>query len=216
MAQYTQKQLKTILSEHKLWLQGEGGRRADLRKANIRYADIRGADLRYADLSSANLINADLHYADLSGADLRYADLSSANLHYANLREADLHGAHLSGANLRYVDLRYADLSSANLSGADLRYADLSSANLLCAGNMREIKTLQIEKWAIGYTADTLQIGCQRHPISKWCKWNTLAGQKWITTMDRDALDWAQRLLPLVLQIIDASPATPTGHEETT
>ena len=95
--------LKKILDEHLLWLNGEGGSRADLR----------GANLRDADLSCANLRDA-----DLSGADLSFANLSNANLF---------------GANLRGANLRDADLSGADLSGANLRGADLSNANLSCA-----------------------------------------------------------------------------------
>jgi hypothetical protein len=98
----------------------------------------------------------------------------------------------------------------ANLSGADLSGANLIGANLLCTGNMIEIKTLQIEKWSIGYTHDILQIGCQRHTIDKWRKWDTPAGLVWINSMDSGATDWANKLLPLVLQLIDVSPATKT------
>ncbi|MGA1207889.1 MAG: pentapeptide repeat-containing protein, partial [Litorivicinaceae bacterium] len=110
--------------------------------------------------------------------------------------------------------LREADLQGATLRGADLWGADLREADLRCFGNMKEIKTMQIDRWEIGYTADTLQIGCQRHPIDKWRKWNTDAGRKWIEQMDNKALEWADRNLGLVLQMIDANPATPTGHEE--
>ena len=62
--------LQKILDEHKKWLNNEGGKRANLRNA---------------DLSDANLCNA-----DLSDADLRYADLSNADLSSANLRGVDL------------------------------------------------------------------------------------------------------------------------------
>ena len=97
----------------------------------------------------------------------------------------------------------------ANLCRADLRGANLNGADLLSIGNMRELRTLQIDTWEIGYTHDTLQIGCQKHPIEKWRKWNTPAGRKWISHMDTKALKWADRNLALVLAIIDANPATP-------
>jgi len=109
-------------------------------------------------------------------------------------------------ADLRHANLRGADLRHAHLSYADLRHANLSDADLLCTGNMREIKTLQIDTWRVAYTSDTLQIGCQRHPIEKWRKWNTAAGRKWIDYMDDKALAWADKHLNLILQIIDASP----------
>jgi hypothetical protein len=70
-----QLQLKEILEQHKLWLDGRGGKRANL--------------------IGANLIGANLTGANLTGAILEYA-----NLEYANLTGANLWGAYLRGANL--------------------------------------------------------------------------------------------------------------------
>ena len=122
--------LKKILDEHLLWLNGEGGSRADLRGADLSCANLSGADLRGADLSGANLFGANLSDADLRGADLRGADLSGADLRGADLRGADLSCANLSGADLRGADLSCANLSGADLSGANLSCANLSNANL--------------------------------------------------------------------------------------
>ena len=128
--------LKKILDEHLLWLNGEGGSRA-----NLSNADLFGANLSGANLSNANLRNANLRDADLRCANLRNANLFGANLRGANLSNADLFGANLSGANLfganlRNADLRDADLRGANLSNADLRGANLSNADLFGA-NLR-------------------------------------------------------------------------------
>ena len=57
--------LKKILDEHLLWLNGEGGSRADLSGANLRGANLRDADLRCADLRDANLSCADLRCASM-------------------------------------------------------------------------------------------------------------------------------------------------------
>ena len=92
--------LKKILDEHLLWLNGEGGSRADLRDANLRDADLRDADLRDADLFGANLRCANLRDANLRDADLRDADLRGANLRCANLSNADLSDADLCNADL--------------------------------------------------------------------------------------------------------------------
>ena len=62
--------LKKILDEHLLWLNGEGGSRADLSGANLSDADLSYANLSYANLSGANLSGANLSYANLSGASL--------------------------------------------------------------------------------------------------------------------------------------------------
>ena len=132
--------LKKILDEHLLWLNGEGGSRADLCDVDLRNADLLGAnlsdaDLRNADLCRANLRNANLRGANLSNANLRGANLSDADLRNAdlcraNLRNANLRGANLSNANLRGANLRDADLLGANLSDADLCRADLFGASI--------------------------------------------------------------------------------------
>ena len=120
--------LKKILDEHLLWLNGEGGSRADLRNADLSNADLFGANLRGANLFGANL----------RGADLRNADLSNANLSNANL-----FGAYLRGANLSNADLSNADLSNANLFGADLFGANLRNADLcradLCGASIDQM-----------------------------------------------------------------------------
>ena len=122
--------LKKILDEHLLWLNGEGGSRADLRGADLRCADLRCANLSNADLFGADLRCADLRCANLSNADLFGANLRGANLSGANLSDANLSDANLSNADLRNADLCRANLSDANLSDANLRNADLFGANL--------------------------------------------------------------------------------------
>ena len=62
--------LPRIIDEHRMFLEGNGGKRADLRYANLRGSDLFGANLRGADLSGANLIDSDLSGANLLGADL--------------------------------------------------------------------------------------------------------------------------------------------------
>ena len=148
-------ELNKILKEHELWLEGEGGKRADLSNTDLRFTDLSGADLSGADLSGADLRCVNLSNTDLSNINLSNANLKYANLRFTDLRFTDLSGADLSGADLRCVklinaDLRFTDLSSANLrftdlSNADLRFTDLrftdlSSANLSDA-NLKDIKT---------------------------------------------------------------------------
>ena len=99
--------LEKILTEHTLWLHNEGGKRADLRGADLGEADLKGANLREADFRGANLGEADLRGANLREADLRettlgWANLRGANLGWANLRGTNLGGARLSEANLDF------------------------------------------------------------------------------------------------------------------
>jgi uncharacterized protein YjbI with pentapeptide repeats len=103
-------EIKKILEEHKLFLNDNGGKRADLRRVDLRGADLSGADLRGADLRGADLSEADLREADLSEADLREADLSGADLSGADLRGADLLGADLREADLRRANIDFSCL----------------------------------------------------------------------------------------------------------
>jgi len=107
------------------------------------------------------------------------ADLSSADLSSANLRSADL-----SYANLRYANLRYADLSSA-------------------IGEMTFIKSLQCEKYLISYTHNFLNIECQSHTIKEWKNFD----DEKIKGMDSGALEWWTKWKPIIMQIIEMSPA---------
>ena len=123
---------------------------------------------------------------------------------------ANLRNANLRNADLRNANLRNANLSDANLLNANLRNANLSGANMLCIGNMRNIKTIQADRWAVGYTHDTMQIGCQRHMIAEWFEFS----DEDIASMDDGALDWWRVWKPILQSIIAASPAEPTGAEQ--
>ena len=67
--------IKTTLDSHRLWLRGEGGKRAVLRGADLRGADLTGSNLGDAYLTGANLTGADLRDAYLRGAYLTGATL---------------------------------------------------------------------------------------------------------------------------------------------
>jgi hypothetical protein len=81
-------ELKKILKKHENWQLGKGGKRANLRDANLWNANLRDANLWNADLRDANLRDADLQDADLRDADLQDADLRNADLWNADLRNA--------------------------------------------------------------------------------------------------------------------------------
>ena len=118
-------ELNQILDQHRLWLDGKGGKCANLEYANLQYAN-----LQYAYLNGAYLNGAYLNGARLNGAFLYDASLEGTNLECANLRGAKLEGADLEYANLQGADLRVANLRGANLKDAILRGAVLSGAYL--------------------------------------------------------------------------------------
>ena len=132
MKKITEEELKTILEQHKLWLDSnkKEGKRADLTDAKLYGADLSGANLTRANLAYANLTDANLTRANLSGADLIGAHLYVAYLSGADLYGAILIGTNLTGANLRHADLSGANLTCANLTGADLELAILTDTIL--------------------------------------------------------------------------------------
>ena len=148
---------------------------------------------------------ANLSGANLSGANLSGANLSDANLSGANLSGANLSNANLSGANLSDANLSDANLSDANLSGANLSDANLSDAN----GVNNHIKCIHIDTYPITYTADVMQIGCQRHSLTYWAGFSDAQ----IRAMDgTKALVWWTKYKVWIFQTIEMCPAQPTGY----
>ena len=128
----TTDKLEKILENHKKWSVCDGGERACLGNANLKYADLKdaylegayleGANLEGANLEGANLMNADMSYSNLQGANLKRAVLEWANLSYACLKRASIKDACLRGANLQWVDLQGADIAMADLQETNLAH----------------------------------------------------------------------------------------------
>ena len=139
--------------------------------------------------------------ADLRGADLSSADLSGACLSYADLSSANLSSANLSGANLKYANLRDSYLKYANLRSANLRGTE---------GDLKFLKSVFLEDYPITYTAEILQIGCQKHSIADWWMFD----DKCILEMDgKTALKFWRKYKDFIKMAIELSPAKPTGSE---
>jgi len=131
--------------------------------------------------------------ARLVGSDLSWLDLSHSKLICADLRRTKLMGANLNGSNLVSCDLEGADLTGALLRGA--------------IGNLKNIKSICVDRYEINYTSDVLQIGCQQHPINDWWGFEDYE----IIKMDGEkALVWWKKWKGLIKTIIEASPAEPT------
>ena len=115
--------------------------------------------------------------------------------------------ANLSDANLSDANLSDANLWGANLWGANLRGANLWGAN----GNLLQMKSMFLETYQITYTADVLQIGCERHPISDWWDFSDEA----IISMDgQEALEFWNKWKDQIKTIIELSRAEPTKVEQ--
>lgn len=100
----------------------------------------------------------------------------------------------------------------ANLSGANLRGADLRGARVWgCTGNRREIKSIFItDTYPITYTAEVLQIGCERHKIEDWLEFD----DERIAEMEGSkAIEFWREWKDTLRMLIEKSPAVPTGKE---
>ena len=76
----TNKELKVILDNHKLWLRGkEGGVRAYLKYPNLKSADLEGAHLYRINRLYTSLEDASINYANLMAVNLMGANLKGAN-----------------------------------------------------------------------------------------------------------------------------------------
>ena len=69
---------------------------------------------------------------------------------------------------------------------------------------------MQSGYWPVTRTAEVMQIGCARHPITRWWAFTDTE----IDGMDPHALTWWRTWKPILQAWTAAAPATPTGHEE--
>lgn len=148
-----QEELDKIIADHECWVEGKGGRRADLHGVDLSDMHVRGV-LRGADLRGARLRGADLYEACLCEADLCNADLDLANLFGACLRGANLRKASLCQANLSYAKLDEANLVGTNLWETNLQQAGLAGTvldpNNVPNGDVRGFERTQ-EGRVVGY-----------------------------------------------------------------
>ena len=168
-------------------------------------------DCAEVDASSTKLGLA-VKWAVENEADLTRANLTGADLIRANLTRANLTGADLTWADLRGADLTRANLTGANLTGANLTRANLTGADLSGANGVNDwVKCIQIETYAITYTAEILQIGCERHPIADWRNFDT----RRIAEMDgKAALKFWDKYKDWIFKTIELCPAKPTGAKQ--
>ena len=94
-----------------------------------------------------------------------------------------------------------------NLWGANLGGANLGGAR----GNQNNIKSIFLDTYPITYTDEYLQIGCEKHLIKDWWKFD----EDRIRQMDgQAAVDWWAKYKTFVKRAIKLSPAKPTGYVE--
>ena len=170
---------------------------ANLVNANLENAKLENADLRYSNLEYSDLANADLRYSNVEYSNLRYSNLANANLEYSNLRYSNL-----ANANLANADLENAKLGNAYLEKANLEKANLENTNLRYAiGNMKEIRSMQVERYHIVYTSKMLCIGCMQYPIEEWENFS----DDQIRKMDKGALDFWKKWKEFIFLAIELS-----------
>ena len=119
----------------------------------------------------------------------------------ANLESANLESANLESAYLRDANLRSANLIGANLMGANLMGANLMGANLICIGDMKYIRTMQIDTYQIGFTKDYLQIGNMKYTIKEWREFTKEVSDE----MDIPMLGWWSKWKEVIFKIIELS-----------
>ena len=144
--------------------------------------------------------------ADLRGLDIRFASLVGARLDGARLDGTNLCVAVLCGASISGASLSGANFSDAYLDGVDFDGANLQG----CIGNMRELKTIQVERYCVSYTSEIIQIGCENHTIEEWRSFS----DDEIAGMDIGALEWWRKWRSWLFKTIEMSPAKPTGNQE--
>lgn len=196
--------IKKIIKQHCLWLDTRGKRGSC---ANLSGRDLRGLDFSGVNLSYANLEEANCEGTNWAGADLEEATLDGSSFRCANLSSANLCGASARNTYFFGADMSFANLNRANFHNANLNVSSLYKASLWgTRGNLRQIKSVFCDKYAIAYTSEILQIGCERHKIEEWWEFD----EEHIEEMDgEEAIFWWREWKPILQQIIQVSPALP-------
>ena len=144
MRRFTENELQEILRKHELWINGEGGERADLSNTDLSGADLSNTDLRGADLRWANLSGAYLDGANLSGANL----IGAKNIPYIPLacpEEGSFIGfkkAVLDGNYLKPVIIKLLIPEDAKRSSSTGRKCRCSKAKIL---NIQDLEGNSLE-----------------------------------------------------------------------
>ena len=190
------KNIKDILIDHELWLNSNGGERADLSNTDLRWLDLRNANLSYA-----IIVNSDLR-----GVFLKNTNFSNTDISHSNLSGSDTGGANFSHANLSYTDFRGSNLSFSNFNGANMDFARLENTNLYnVAGNNKEIKSIFCTRtYLMSYTTTDLYVGCKGHRIEDWWDFS----EEDIREMDgKKAVSFCNKWRDTIKMIIEKSPA---------
>ncbi|MCI4435425.1 MAG: hypothetical protein JHC33_01260 [Ignisphaera sp.] len=93
----------------------------------------------------------------------------------------------------------------ANFSSADITGFNLEAAT----GELKYIKSLKCEKYAVVYTFDRIYIGCKSHSIEEW---RTFTAEE-IAQMDGGDFEWFNNWKPVIMQLIEMSPALEYSYE---
>lgn len=107
--------IKNILAEHKLWLEGAGGRRAVFNGVDFGRIDLSGANLK-----GAHFDDVSFDGANLEGINLEWSELANCRFEYSNLRQARLGWSHILHSTFSFSDLRGANFCSASTSEIEI------------------------------------------------------------------------------------------------
>ena len=185
--------LSEILDEHEKTIFHGNGKPAVFENVNLNNMNFTGRNLTLAkfintSLRYTNFIDTTLDYATFDKTDLYNTLFINATFKHASLRNVNLTNANLRNTNFSHCSLYNSTLTNVNLQGT--------------IGNMQQIKSFQIEKYPIAYTAELIQIGHECHTIDKWNNYSDAI----IATMDYDALKWWQKWRSTLFKIIEISP----------
>ncbi|MDR3526737.1 MAG: pentapeptide repeat-containing protein [Rhizomicrobium sp.] len=113
---FSPEELADVLRDHATYMSHlQGGKRANLRFADLRLAKLAHRELSDADLSGINLQGADLSYAEFISADIQCSDIRHVQARCSNFSHADMRGTILNGSNFNRAKLDYTDLRPGRL-----------------------------------------------------------------------------------------------------
>ncbi|CAM4037287.1 pentapeptide repeat-containing protein [Campylobacter armoricus] len=150
-----------------------------LRDANFKEQNLVGLDFNSLDLIGADFTDAILQYCNFQSSIISNANFTTAVLKNAYMQDVIANETNFKNCSLQNIISISARFVNCDFSGADLRENNFLKTKILnpvfkntlisnTIGDMKNICSLQVEKFFISFNSQDIAIGCKQESISWW------------------------------------------------
>lgn len=165
-------------------------------------SDLRGASFFYSFLRFTYFVNCNLRGVHFNACDLYATQFVNCDLSRTRFDHCNLHYSVLQDCHFEYTDFTGSNLSRSKFQSEIPGTVDLYNVS----GNGTEIKTWQSDTYAVAYTHDRVQIGCQNRSLEQWLLMDRATKAR---LGGANGLEWSKKNKSTLLKMIQTNPAQP-------